>query len=250
MDTFETTIYTAVLITGIIIGSIIIYFAITMFRNHRRHFRLLSEQFQEEMELLEKERTRIARDLHDELGPLLSVTQTHIDAVTNPDKLEQEHLQKASRNIAVLHERFSGIARNLMPKVLIRKGLQTALADFIEDYSEVTTIKIQLHYKARNNYNTFFALHIYRIMQELIHNGVKHSGAIALQIHVVERRNKLYIFYKDDGIGINEQKKLKEENGLGLGSLKNRSEMLGGKMNFKSKPKEGTEYFFEIPITK
>lgn len=250
MDTNETTIYTAVLITGIIIGAIILYFAITMFRNHRRHFKLLSQQFQEEMELLEKERTRIARDLHDELGPLLSVVQIHISSVTEVNNENQQHLEKAEKNIEVLVERFEGIAKNLTPKVLITRGLQTALEDFTEEYSQVTPIEIQLNYKAKNNYSTFYTLHIYRIIQELIHNGVKHSRANKMQIHVAERKNKLYIFYKDDGRGINENEETKGKNGLGLGSLKNRAEMLGGKMTRTSRQRQGTEYFFEIPISK
>jgi signal transduction histidine kinase len=248
MDTNETTIYTAVLITGIVIGAIILYFAISMFRNHRRHFKLLSQQFQEEMELLEKERTRIARDLHDELGPLLSVVQIHINAIGELNSNDREHLEKASQKIEALTERFSGIARNLTPKILITKGLKTALEDFIEDYSEVTAIQMRLHYRAKSNYNTFFTLHIYRILQELIQNGVKHSGATILEIQIVEFKGKLYLYYTDDGKGIDEQKLTKQDTGLGLASLKNRAEMLSGKMKRKSNSMKGTEYFFEIPI--
>ena len=244
MDTFETTIYNAVLITAIVIGTIIFYFGVTMFRNHRKHFNLLSQHFQQEMELLEKERTRIARDLHDELGPLLSVVQIQINSVGEISIQDQEYLNKAGRNIEILTERFEGIARNLTPRSLVSKGLQTALEDFIEQYKTLTPIRIKLFYKAKNNYSGFYTLHIYRIIQELIHNGIKHSAATSIVIHVAERKNKLYLLYEDDGKGINEDKEAMKAEGLGLSSLKNRSEMLGGKMTINGNQKKGNGMLF------
>src|ERR1700751_4273266 len=99
MYPIETSIYTAVLITAVVVGALLIYFGITIFRNQRKHFKLLTEHFLEEMERLEKERIRIATDLHDELGPVLSVTQIHIDKITPGNDKDAMHLKKASENI-------------------------------------------------------------------------------------------------------------------------------------------------------
>ena len=248
MDTIETRIYYAFLITGIVLGTIITYFALTIFRNHRRHFKLLSQHFLEEMERLEKERTRIARDLHDELGPMLALTQIHIHATQGANPEDSIHLEKASSNIDFLNERFSGIAKNLTPNVLERKGLAVALNDFFEQYREVSAIKMNFIFSIKSNLSNTTALHIYRMIQEMIHNAVKHSGASEVNVHLHEKKKKLYILYKDNGRGINTGEVFDEGGGLGLNSLKNRAEMLEGKMKFSSNEKAGTEYFFEIPL--
>lgn len=245
MDTNETTIYTAILITGIVIGTIFGYFTITIFRSHRKHFKLLSRHFVAEIDLLEKERTRIAGDLHDELGPILAMTRIHINATQALNDEQKLHLGKAEENIGTLSERFSSIAKNLTPKILVTKGLEAALEDFIQQFQDVSPISIKLQYQLKSNINILHALHIYRMMQELIHNGIKHSCASVLQIQIKERKNKIYLFYVDDGKGIHTGD---HSNGLGLQSLKNRTEMLGGKMSYSTNEKQGTEYLFEIPL--
>ncbi len=77
----------------------------------------------------------------------------------------------------------------------------------------------------------------------------KHSGASELYVQLQERKKKIYLFYKDNGKGII-PKSSELSTGLGLNSLKNRAEMLGGKMIYLPGQKQGTEYFFEIPLIK
>lgn len=249
MYPIETSIYTAVLITGVVLGTLLIYFGISIFRNQRRHFKMLSEHFLAELERLEKERTRIAADLHDELGPILSVTQIHIDAVTSENEKDITHLKKASENIQALTKRFSGIARNLTPRILTRKGLNVALHDFFEQYREVTTIQFTYIYSISTIIEPSISLHIYRMIQEVVHNAVKHSHATEIKVILLERGKKIYIQCKDNGIGMNINDKVAQGEGLGLSSLKSRAEMLGGTISFSAKPNKGTEYFFEIPIS-
>jgi signal transduction histidine kinase len=92
------------------------------------------------------------------------------------------------------------------------------------------------------------SLQIYRIIQELIHNAVKHSAADSVLIKLVERKKMLYISYQDNGKGMPAESINKNGMGLGMSSLKNRAEMLGGKISYSSRTNAGTEYFFEIPI--
>jgi signal transduction histidine kinase len=248
MDTNETTIFTAILITGIVIGTIFIYFTITIYRNHRKHFKLLSRQFVAEVELLEKERSRIATDLHDELGPILAVTRIHLNSLDQLDKEQQQHLVIAEQNITVLTERLGGIAKNLTPKALATKGLKVALQDFIEQMQDITAMRMNLEYGLKSELQMLHALHIYRMIQELIHNSLKHSGATQLNIQLAEGKNKIYFLYNDNGIGISTTGTLKHSTGLGLESIRNRIEMLGGKMEQSKTAATGVDYFFEIPL--
>lgn len=192
MHPIETSIYTAVLITGIVLGTLMIYFALAISRNQRKHFKMLRNHVLAEMQRLEEERTRIARDLHDELGPLLSVTQIHINAVTDIGEKNGLHLDTANSNIRVLMQRFGEIARNLTPRVLVTKGLHIALNDFFEQYREVTDIKLGYHYNVETNIPAATSLHIYRIVLELVHNAVKHSGAASVDVLLHEKK-KNYI---------------------------------------------------------
>lgn len=247
MDTNETTIYTAVLISSAVIGLLLLYFAVTMYRSHSKHFRLLQGYFYDEIELLEKERTRIARDLHDELGPLLVLTKIHIGQLQLNEDENNKRIKNALENIEVLTERFGGIAKNLTPRILMSKGLAVALEDYIEQYKEATNIDMQLEYNIQRRLEHYYALHLYRIIQELIHNAAKHSGADMLHIQLAEHRNRIYVLYTDNGKGMNEASLQKGE-GLGVKSLQNRAVMMGGKLEFKSDAVHGTEYYFEIPI--
>ncbi|HYM94352.1 MAG TPA: histidine kinase [Chitinophagaceae bacterium] len=194
MDTNETAIFIAVLITAILIGALLIYFGLMMFRNHRRYFKIMQKNFLEEMEVLERERTRIARDLHDELGPLLAVTRIQIKTVEGITPEDKIHLEKAVHNIDVLTTRFRGIAQNLTPRVLVTKGLKTALSDFLEQYEEVSTIRMQFDYRIQSPLFVNISLQIFRMVQELVHNAVKHSGANELQIQLAERKKKIYLY--------------------------------------------------------
>jgi len=249
MDTNETTIYTAILITGIVFGTIFLYFTITIYRNHRRHFKLLNQQFVAEVDLLEKERARIASDLHDELGPMLALTQIQVNSIESTDERELMYLEKANENIQQVTERLSGIAKNLSPGILIKKGLEAALKDFINQIEETGQIKMNLSFSVQSGLDVLQSLHLYRMIQELIHNTIKHSKATMIEIQLKETRGKIYLLYADNGLGVSTKNKGNKSFGLGLGSLKNRTEMLGGKMD-SSTVKKGIEYFFEFPIIK
>lgn len=247
MDTNETTIYSAVLITAIVLAVFIGYFGVIIFRNHRRHFKLLSKHFIAEMERLEDERTRIARDLHDELGPVLAVTKIHVGAVEPNNEKEKGHLAKAITNIEFVAERLREIAKDLTPSVLEKKGLETVLKDLFAQFDGTAEIKMKLVYKVKESISAKAALHIFRIVQELVHNGVKHSKASELFVNVHERKKKIYVLYTDNGRGMPNEINYENE-GLGLSSLRSRAEMLGGKMSFENKKGKGVEYFFELPL--
>lgn len=94
MDSHETKIFSAVLIATVIIAVILIYFIISIIRNHRRHLRLQHQNLVVEITTLENERRRIVTDLHDELGPLLSVVKMQVSSV---DARDQEDIQLVNK---------------------------------------------------------------------------------------------------------------------------------------------------------
>lgn len=246
MDTFETSLFTTILITSIVIGTIILYFAITITRSHSKHFAKLRSYYLQEVEVLEKERMRIARDLHDELGPLLTVTQILVSVSQGITEKDKEQLQKATDNLKTLHDRFGGIARNLTPKVLINKGLIDALKDFSAQMEELGTAKISTLCQLNNEPSAGISMQIYRIAQELLHNGTKHASASKIDLHISEQRRKMIISYEDNGKGFSLS--TQNEKGLGLSSIRNRVIMLGGTIEINTSPGKGVSIFIILPI--
>ncbi|WP_276504441.1 sensor histidine kinase [Terrimonas pollutisoli] len=245
MDTIETSIYTAVLICCVVLGLVFLYFGITIVRRQRKHYEMQKANFLAEIELLDGERNRIASDLHDELGPLLSITKIEINEIKTGDTESLALQARANQHIEELTERLGGIARNLTPRRLLQKGLDAALEDYFKQYQEGTSIHLQFHYQAESTIPVLLRSQIYKMVQEMVHNAVKHSGGTFLKVMLQQRKNLLYIYCKDDGIGI--RTNTASKSGLGLDSLKNRVALLGGRMQFSGNG--GTEYFIEIPLT-
>lgn len=247
MDSIETSIYTAVLICCFILGFVFFYFGITIIRRQRKHYEMQKAHFLAEIEVLESERARIARDLHDELGPLLSITKIQVSEI-HANNEESMDLQKmAIKHVDELTERLGGIARNLVSRQLLQKGLNAALEDFFKQYQGVTTIRMNYEYRVKRAVPVLLRSQVYKIIKEIVHNAGKHSNATNMKVLLLERKDLLYIYCKDDGIGIGRTGAGVYNDGFGLESLGNRVEMLGGKLQYKNH--KGTEYFIEIPLT-
>ncbi|MEJ8841488.1 ATP-binding protein [Lacibacter sp. H375] len=218
-----------------------------MYRNHRKHFIFLSNFYLQEVELLEQERNRIARDLHDELGPLVSIAHLLIHNSKGAAEEDREYLSKAEQSLHELTERFREIAKNLTPDVLSGKGLHLSIERFLNRYSSVSTIQFQFNCKLSKEPAQNFGLQIYRLVQELVHNAIKHSDAKEVTLTLVERNGLIHLFYKDDGKGMESDF---SKDGIGIKSMRSRVTMLNGYMEMNSKHGKGTEFYFALPINK
>jgi two-component system NarL family sensor kinase len=248
MDEQERRFYLTVLIICAILGIIITYFIISIIRQQKRSVRLYKQSIHTEIATLEKERTRMAADLHDEVGPVLSALKLKLNSldIDNPD--DKEEVQKSNEQIDKLLQRMREITFDLMPNSLIRKGLPAAIIEFIEYISRKSQLKILFHFE-EIRLTQQQSINLYRILQEIIHNTMKHSGASELSIQLKTNEKGIVLSTADNGIGFSYESKAKEAMGLGLRNLLSRTEMVGGKMFFESKKGRGTSYIFEIPIS-
>jgi signal transduction histidine kinase len=218
-----------------------------MVRNHRKHFGFLSNFYLQEIELVDKDRNRIARDLHDELGPLVSIAHLLIQNSKGAATEDQEYLQKAEQSLQELNARFRDIAKDLTPDILNVKGLQVSIERFLNRCRVISSIHFEFSCKLKQEPAEQVALQIYRLVQELVHNAIKHSEAMTVHIQLVQRKDNLYLFYKDDGRGMQTEK---YKDGMGIKSMRSRVTMLNGIMDMKSQAGEGTEFYFTLPINK
>lgn len=248
MDAKETSLFATVLIISVVVGIILAYFIFSIIRQQRRAAGLYLKSLQTEITTLEKERSRIAADLHDELGPILSAVKLRLGSVDVDDPEDQLEFTKANDQLDLIISRLREISYDLMPRALVTKGFAPALQQYVNYCNKSNKLQIKFSYDAVN-FSEKQSLNLYRILQEIINNTIKHAQASTLQIELRKNKDRFTVSTSDNGKGFDYDKKAGEGSGLGLHNLLSRIEMIGGKMIVDSKKYYGTSFLFEAPIT-
>jgi two-component system NarL family sensor kinase len=248
MDAQENRIFTAILITVFVLGSIITYFIVSILRHHRKNVELHKQNILAEITQIEKERERIAHDLHDELGPLLSAVKMKINSFDLSDKEDKIQVEKTNAHLNEVLKRIREISFNLMPNSLLRKGIIPALKEFVEYLNNNTKIRFLFTFEKEIKLSEQNDVNMYRVIQEVVHNTIKHSHANELRIDLKKVKNNVVLSMADNGVGFDYTKESEENIGFGLRSLLIRTEIMNGKMFIDSEPGKGTTYTFEIPL--
>lgn len=186
----------------------------------------------------ERERERIAKDLHDGLGGLLAVLKINMSNwATHIYTDQMSGFNKMLGQIDISIFELRRMARNLMPASLSNFGLETAIRDlcelYVRDDLNIDFLPVDITNEMPQNIQT----NIYRIVQELLSNAVKHSEATSIILQCSQSGQEFYITIEDNGKGIDENAK---SQGMGMNNLKNRVSYLKGKMEIISEKSEGT----------
>lgn len=192
----------------------------------------------------ERERGRQARDLHDGLGGMLAGVKMNLSRMTGKEQLQhQEELNMAIDQLGRSVNELRRIARNMMPEALLRSGLLAAIRD-MNDQLATPEMKIQLNTfrVEEKNIPAHMQLAIYRVIQELVNNAVKHSGANRIIVQCSMEEKTFFITIEDNGKGFNPEQKY---NGIGLSNVRNRVDFLNGNIHIDSS-KEGTVINIEL----
>ncbi|MBP7388834.1 MAG: sensor histidine kinase [Chitinophagales bacterium] len=202
-------------------------------------------------QLLETERGRFARDLHDGLGGLLSSVKFSFQKLKAELMLcpaTEHQFDQTLKNLDNGINELRSIAQNMMPENLERFGLEASLRDLCSKFSSVSDLKIFYHAFGMENYcpNTEKDLAIYRIVQELVHNALKHAQASQLIMQLVHTPAVLVLTAEDNGCGFDSQR-LKTSPGNGYKNMYSRVALIQGKLNLESN-RHGTTITLEIPL--
>lgn len=248
MDSAEKAIYSALMISFAIIGVILAYFLISIVRQQKRYRLLSKAKINAEITTMENERRRIAADLHDDVGPLLSAIKLQINHVDPTDEEQKNLLQKSSNYIDEVIQKMREISNELLPNILVRRGLVVAVEDYIRKVNESNGLHIQLESDLTERLPEEIEINLYRIVQEIAHNSIKHSQADTLKIELRKSTHKIVLATADNGIGFTEDSEKRKESGLGLLNLQSRTDVMGGDLSFQSLSGKGVRYLIEIPL--
>lgn len=210
------------------------------------HFRTKSEKKRNEIythnliKAQEEERTRVARELHDSVGQKLMLLTKKTKAADNP---EMEFL--ASNTL----EELRAISRGLHPAILERLGPTTAIKNMIDEVDNNTNIFFTHEIENIDSLLSKEAsLHLYRIIQEVLNNMVKHADAKVASLSIEKKAESIEVTISDNGKGFVHAETIKSNKSLGMKTLYERAKILNSKLDFKSQQNKGTVITLSIPI--
>ncbi len=195
----------------------------------------------------ENEKSRMAKELHDGIGPLISTAKIYAHSLKGiEDPIEkQDH---AKRLIELLDETLNevrSISNNISPHILRNYGLKDAIRSFIDKIQPVTSINFHIEICEKIKLSNTFEYTIYRTIVEMVNNSMKHANAKNIYITFKKFESFMEINYIDDGVGFD----LKEVKGKGFGLLNMESRMLtlGADYKYYTAPGEGVNVIINIP---
>jgi signal transduction histidine kinase len=245
---------------GLLLTLIVIMLLLRRTYRHQRH---LQEEKVNQLERLqqvislqsmvngqEAERTRIAKDLHDGLGGLFSTVKMHLSTLQHEvDVLRQNELfQKSYGLVDTASVEVRRIAHNMMPEVLIRLGLINAVRDLCNNISAGRLLTISLEvFGFDKRLNSSTEIMLYRIIQELVNNIIKHANATEAIIQFTQEGNRLSIVVEDNGRGFNSLDADLQQH-AGMQTIQSRVNYLNGKLTIDSQTGVGTTVMMDFLI--
>jgi signal transduction histidine kinase len=234
-----------------ILTVLVIFFIITMLRNQRLKVNLERAQTLKDIQLLEKERARIAADLHDDLGALISAIKLNLECLTTSGHPENNVIiEKTASYIDKTMQKIREISNDLMPKILEQNGLIAAVIDFVNMMDAKSNAKIELINEIidESTISKEAKTHIFRITQELLNNAAKHANASAITLRLTLMNKTVKIIIKDNGVGFNEHSDISKMKSDGLRNIMRRTQLMDGKLLLDTGINKGTQFSIEIPL--
>ena len=196
----------------------------------------------------EQERGRISHELHDGVAAMIGAAKMSLESIPHlPQEKRMEQLAKVERILERSHADIRHIAHNLLPTVLEKEGLIQATKHFVSEINETRSVNITVtdNNSKANEHSEQLQLMLFRIIQELVNNIIKHSQAQNAEIIFSKNQNNLQIEITDDGIGYDDTI---DQGNQGLYSVAQRLKSIGGKFKISKRNKGGTKAKVELVV--
>lgn len=256
----KTSERNAIMFSGL--GIIVLaLFIVIYFRQRAVHVKIVAQQkirqLEEEKKLMaakllvegqEEERKRIAKELHDGLGVLLSATKMQFSTISDSSPENKVLIDKATRMLEQATGDVRKISHNMMPGLLTKLGFFEAVEDLLEHIGDTKDLNAACTITgSQDRLSENKEIMLYRIVQEMVNNTLKHAEAKNIELKINMDGGRLEIEYSDDGRGFDVAKEMESES-IGLKSIQSRVNFLNGTLGLESRPGEGTRYSIRIPV--
>ncbi|GJM61364.1 sensor histidine kinase [Persicobacter diffluens] len=259
-NTGKTELFTIILIVVIgmffISSSLVVFFIIYQRRLYesKEIIQRLEKEHQKELHehsvaAQESEQERIAKDLHDEVGAMLSTSRLYINQIIDLVN-DQNTTQLAVQTKEILSNTITSVRRisqNLKPVALEKFGLHEAIISFLKPVDE-NEIKTKLDFQCNAKISEDQEISVFRILQELTNNTVKHAKASKIEIKIQINSSFVHLEFKDNGIGMDFNRINGKSKGLGLKSIESRISLLEGNIIFKNISPSGLMAQISFPL--
>jgi len=227
-------------LAALVFGNIIFFY---LKRRNRRVYEQQQRLLHAEIEVLERERNRIAKELHDGVATNLSAIKLMVNQLLRSNKLPLA--EEVDEHFVSTINEIKDIIYGLTPPGLEQHGLFFGLTNYIEKLNKTIPIRIQLRIVGPEIHKAELGILVFRIVQELLSNSVKHSAAENIRIHLHSFDDLLNVVFEDDGKGFTYDP---AKAGLGLANIESRVQSVKGTLKFDSNS-FGTSFVIDIPVT-
>lgn len=197
----------------------------------------------------EQERSEIGKELHDNVNQVLTTTKLYLDlALSNPE-LKDDLISKSSKNIIKVINEIRQLSRSLMDPSIGDLGLIDSIKDLIENINMTRKLHVRLHAEKKMEYllGKNHKLTVFRIIQEVLNNAIRHSKASTVSIYFSMLHENAEIIIEDDGIGFDP---VQIKKGAGLKNIENRIYLINGTHSVFSAPDKGCKIIINFPVNK
>ncbi len=217
-------------------------------RNLRRK---QTEAFKQLLDAVENEKQRIGQDLHDDVGPILAGIKLGMDSLRSKVSDNQEVLERIDSYKTAISQAVDGIrssAHDLSPATLSKYGLVYAIQETCSRINDAGKCKVELNGDLDQTPDSFQTISLYRMVNELIHNAIRHSEASSILVSFESVAGFSIITVTDNGKGFDYKHTLTSGTGLGLINLNNRASLIRASVDVQSKLQKGTTITIKTPL--
>lgn len=253
----EFTIMFSIATIGMVVLAMAIVFFVLFYQRKMLESKLKQQQIEAEhqqkmlqatLESQENERQRLAADLHDSIGAMLSTVRISMLTAVRNENANAEGFHQVKEMIDETIDSVRRISRDLMPSTLQKFGLTQAVNDMCRQYMLTSGIKIDFEKLGEEQpLAKSKEIIVFRIIQELINNSMKHSKSNTIAV-CMNWNGALNISVEDFGIGFNVEEKKVASSGLGLFNIQNRAKIAGASFHYDSNRVPGTKAIITLPM--
>jgi signal transduction histidine kinase len=195
----------------------------------------------------EQERTRIGRELHDDINQRLAMLAIGLEQLQHNPVTVRRRLQELREETIAISSAVQALSHELHSSKLEYLGVVSGMESWCREFSERQEMQIDFSSAVFGPLPFEIGLALFRVLQEALHNAVKHSGVKRVEVQVAEQSSEVHLLVRDSGSGF-DMEAVKRGSGLGLLSMQERVRLVNGAISFESKPMGGTTIRVRVPF--